>query len=231
MINDAVVYRPKQKIAGVRPFFMLPSQGSVDYFDSCGGAPEAELITWAQQFLNPYRDFIDVGSHVGTWGITYKTGGHAKVTAFEAQPWLARLANAGYALNGFSQHCHDFGLWNENDLRPLCAPYADGGGGSIVNTYTENAPAILERVVVKKLDQFHWLDPAFIKIDVEGAELQVLEGATQTILMHQPKILFECWRDERGQNIEDLFSYLHNVLEYKTTNVIGWPEMYLGEPK
>ena len=34
--------------------------------------------------------------------------------------------------------------------------------------------------------------PAVIKIDVEGAEMEVLEGFRQTIAAHQPAIIFEC---------------------------------------
>ena len=33
--------------------------------------------------------------------------------------------------------------------------------------------------------------PALIKIDVEGAELQVLEGAKRTITQHKPTVIFE----------------------------------------
>ena len=34
-----------------------------------------------------------------------------------------------------------------------------------------------------------------IKIDVEGMELEVLNGAIMTLLKHKPTILFECWQE------------------------------------
>lgn len=40
--------------------------------------------------------------------------------------------------------------------------------------------------------------PALIKIDVEGAELQVLEGAMRTITQHKPTVIFEHGRVASG---------------------------------
>jgi FkbM family methyltransferase len=227
VIEDAVVYHSPYPIAGVRPFFVLTNEDQVNYFESCGGAPEAELITWAAQFLDPYREFLDIGSHVGTWGITYALRGHAKVVCYEANPQIAKLCNAGFALNGMANKCKDYGIWHENDLMPLMFPYRDGGGGSVVRDFSESGYGTT--ATMKSLDQFAHT-PGFIKIDVEGAELNVLQGATQTILLDHPTILFECWADERGQRKEDLFRYLNDELEYGAVNVTGWPEMYLAEP-
>lgn len=55
-------------------------------------------------------------------------------------------------------------------------------------------PALEEiRVRVVRLDDDLPKDyvPALIKIDVEGAELQAIEGALRTIRVHKPTILFE----------------------------------------
>lgn len=44
---------------------------------------------------------------------------------------------------------------------------------------------------VRKLDDFNF-NPYFIKIDVQGHELQVLKGAENTIRKHRPIFLIEC---------------------------------------
>jgi FkbM family methyltransferase len=228
--TQAVIYRPKTDIAGVRPYFVLPSQDTADYFDSCGGAPEAELITWAHQFLNPYKSFIDIGSHIGTWSTTFALAGHYNTIAYEAQEWLAGLNSAGLALNGqVHVTCHNVGIWSEQDLLTLRAPHADGGGGSVAIDFG-TLTTLTEKVPVYPLDLFAH-QPGLIKIDVEGAELHVLKGAAKTITAEQPTILFESWRDERGQDIESTFRYLHDTLNYRSVNVTGWPEMYLAEPR
>ena len=232
--TEAVIYQPKQDIAGVRPYFVLPRQEDVAYFDSRGGAPEAELITWALQFVDQGdrgSSILDIGSHIGTWGITFATAGYDDVVCFEAQPWLAHLNRAGAALNGlerWSHTCQSAALWNDRRLLTLQAPYADGGGGSVVVITAD--PAVELEVQAWPLDTFHY-QPRFMKIDVEGAELEVLRGAKTTIDAYKPTILFESWVEERGQNAEETFRYLHDILDYRTVNVNGWPEMWLAEPK
>jgi hypothetical protein len=68
-----------------------------------------------------------------------------------------------------------------------------------------------------------------LKIDVEGAELDVLRGGRNTIERDRPKILFECWADERGQRKEELFRYLREELRYKVEPTT-WNEMYVADP-
>ena len=46
-------------------------------------------------------------------------------------------------------------------------------------------------VSCERLDDIYTGVPSFIKIDVEGHELQVLKGATETIKKHKPTILIE----------------------------------------
>ena len=122
-------------IAGVRPLFVLPSEGNVAYFDSHGGAPEAPLIAWAETLMPRGGFFVDVGAHVGTWSIIFGLKGH-HVAAFEAQPWLARLCDAGLVLNGLGVglggHCEPYGLSDREADLPLVSPYPDVGMGSVV---------------------------------------------------------------------------------------------------
>ena len=228
---NPVIYRPSQPIAGVRPYFVLPREKDVEYFESCGGAPEAPLIEWATTLVRDDGTFVDVGAHVGTWSIVFQSVGRGiKVRSYEAQQDIYRCLKAGQALNNLSTHkTFNFAVTDYDGYATLQAPHADGGGGSIVCRW--DAPAIqIAQIATVTLDQEYLLNLDLLKIDVEGAELDVLRGAKYTLLRCKPRILFECWADERGQRIEELFRFLHDELDY-TTQSVSWAEMYLGVPK
>ena len=229
-LERAVVYRPSRPIAGVRPFFLLPRWEEVPYWERCGGAPEAPLIEWMAGLLPEHSSVIDCGAHVGDWAITLAMKGH-DVLAFEPQPWLARLCAAGVALNGLDDLCEvcDFGLSDHAGFLELEALYEDGGGGSLV-VKSGPASALRMHVEVRRLDSISLGALSLMKLDVEGAELDVLRGAIETIHKHRPKLAFECWDDERGQRKEALFAFLHDELRYKTSKTT-WPEFWVADPR
>jgi hypothetical protein len=65
-------------------------------------------------------------------------------------------------------------------------------------------------VQLKTIDSFN-LKPYFMKIDVEGAELLVLEGAQNSIENFLPVILIEIQNNDMYQQIE---SFLHKLSYY-----------------
>ena len=63
----------------------------------------------------------------------------------------------------------------------------------------------------------------FIKIDVEGHEMDVLEVAMQTIRIHKPKIVIEIW----SRNMEKIETMTHSF-GYSMEHI--WQEYFLLEP-
>lgn len=216
------------EIAGVHPIFVLRSEAETEYFRDSAGAPEAPLIEWATQFVRnePRAFFVDVGAHVGTWCITLAML-DIPVIGFEPQKAICRMCNQGFLLSKAAGACVPTALGEGWGEAILTAPFADGGGGSIVRTFED--PAITAMVSVQPMDDFA-LSPTLIKIDAEGAELDVLRGGKKTIAQNRPSIILEVWQDELGQRKEELFRYLHDELEYRTVPV-SWRDTWLAEPK
>lgn len=228
----SVIFEGEAEIAGVWPTFVVRDEAQAQYFRDSNGAPEAPLIDWAYSLVqdDPKAHFVDVGAHVGTWCITLAKAG-VWVTAFEAQHDLAKMCNQGFKLNDLEPRCFAYAMSDITGSTILTAPYSDGGGGSIVRKF-EN-PAITAEVQLKTLDFFmldHPQPPTLIKIDTEGAEVDVLHGGHKTIARYQPKIIFECWEDELGQRKEELFRYFYDVLDYSVVPV-SWRDTWLAEPR
>jgi len=82
-----------------------------------------------------------------------------------------------------------------------------------------------QRVAVPQhtLDSYNFTDVDIIKIDVEGYELQVLEGAVNTIAQNRPIVQLECVEIQPrafGKTIQDLMDYF-NSKNYVITTADG----------
>lgn len=63
----------------------------------------------------------------------------------------------------------------------------------------------------KKIDSMDLPKPDFIKIDVEGFELDVIHGAQETIKKHKPSIFIEIHSSALGIAINDILSPLYQI--------------------
>lgn len=223
-----IEYQPDEPCAGVRPVYHLLDQNLFNHFASCrGGTPEAPLVDWAWSILGSSDGlFIDIGAHVGSWALPFACAGMPTV-AFEPNWRIFELLVGALDANNLSNiSVHSAALSANPGSGVLTAPGIDGGMASIVIRF--NNPAVDEQVSVTTLDEFD-LQPTVIKIDVEGAEVDVLRGAAQTIARCKPVIFFECWEDERGQRIPELFSYVREI-GYDPLKT-EWPEIWMAVPQ
>ena len=218
------------------PLLVLPRPDDVAYFDTMGGAPEAPLIAWAEKLIAPGDAFWDVGSHIGSWAIYFALCGHP-VRAFEAHPELADFVRAGAAINHISDRLHveACAVSDRDGSAMLKNPTnsESGGGGSIVCDYhgnTMNQVMALTCTLDSARPAEHHV--GLLKIDVEGAELAVLRGATDFLRQHRPRIIFECWEVWRGNGpspTEDLFAILAGA-KYDVRRTT-WPEVWVADPQ
>jgi FkbM family methyltransferase len=199
------------------------------------GIFEQPLIEWARQnYADPHKNFIDIGAHMGTY--TINLAPHFKHTwAFEAQKNTYYGLAGGIALNDLSSrvtatHCALSNPEEADKMLQLKVISADGGGSSIKSFSDDEHQNILgtEKVLCKTLDSFEIEEVALIKIDVEGAELDVIQGARRTLEnSNYPPILFEVWPDKwYEEDKHALLNYL-NSLGYQTQCVYA-DNMYLA---
>jgi hypothetical protein len=78
-------------------------------------------------------------------------------------------------------------------------------------------------IKVVTLDSKGLTNISMIKIDVEGMELQVLEGAMETIQRERPVLFMEIWKRRRKQTFSNpIFKKILEELHYKPINIGGY---------
>ncbi len=209
--------------------YLLRDAAEQAYFAHHGGAPEAQLIDWATQFIAHDETFVDVGAHLGTWAQHFALK-CKQVHAFEPQRSTyerlrdgARLAKLGNVV------CHDVALGGSGEV-DLHIISADGGGSTL--RYRKELDTVLgvEQVRCAQLDDFEFDNVGLIKIDAEGFEIDILRGATKTLEKHRPTLLLEAWDHEwYARERAELIAYVVD-LGYGVVPVQGWPQMWLVEP-
>lgn len=124
-------------------------------------------------YINEDSIVFDVGANFGTYSLRALCLGARKTIAFEPDPRGVRTLNDNIDLNpGFRDRfvCHEVALINQEAIISLMD---------------------LEDVPARTLDYFIDDIPTYIKIDVEGMEWLVIQGAIETIKRYKPKILIE----------------------------------------
>ncbi|WP_319530892.1 FkbM family methyltransferase [uncultured Cohaesibacter sp.] len=138
---------------------------------------------------------LDIGANIGNHSVYW--GKYSKADAihgFEPVPETFSILERNIALNGLEGRaiCHNFGLGKEAS-RGSIAQFDEGNiGGTKIAADSKGSLAIRaldEWTGTQNLDRID-----FIKIDVEGFEIFVIEGGLDTLKRYQPNIFIECFK-------------------------------------
>jgi len=144
---------------------------------------------------------VDVGSHRGSFlkkFLKHSPEGHHM--AFEPIPKLAERLKKIFPM----VEIFECALGDEIDIKPFYyVPELTGWSGLKKQWYPKEVNPEVIKVEVRTLDSVISRKIDFIKIDVEGAEFEVLRGGINVIKKYMPVILFE-------------HAYIHNI-DYYTT--------------
>ncbi|MBC7931132.1 MAG: FkbM family methyltransferase [Rubrivivax sp.] len=182
---------------------------------------EPDTIEWVESFLRDGDVLFDVGANVGAYSLVASKchGGKVRVYAFEP------------AFANYVQLCKNILL---NDCQHSVVPlplalsdrttvdtfnYRDLIPGSALHTFGEAVgddgerfqPEFEQHVLSFRLDdllrQFPVPAPNHLKIDVDGIEAKVLEGAAGTLAAPSMRsIIIELREDRNGQQITDFLA-------------------------
>jgi FkbM family methyltransferase len=170
------------------------------------GGYEPEVVDEVKARIDPGRDAIDIGANVGLFTVLMSglLAAPRRVLAIEPTPGALQYLRRNLVRN------------HRTDQTIVFAGVATRAAGQFsinVVPSMEEFSSILELVhptakcepmermpvagdTVDNLVERFALHPGFIKVDTEGAELDVLLGARQTVAKYNPVIVCESWPDE-----------------------------------
>jgi FkbM family methyltransferase len=140
-----------------------------------------------QRLLRPGETFIDIGANVGmhTLAAAIAMQARGRIIAFEPHPTTCELLRKSLLLNGFARmaETHQAAVSNREGVLPLFLGPTSGHhslyplGGDVGST------GAMVDVPLVRIDDIISADTRvdLVKIDVEGAELDAIEGACATI--------------------------------------------------
>ncbi len=157
--------------------------------------PYALQSMWRLQFLRRYNDFytpnpnpliIDCGSNIGVSILRYKElYPNARIVAFEPDPQLFQVLERNVRRNALENiECIQRAIWAESGQQQFISfRSGDSQAGRIDMNDPEDAETDSELFDVKTVWLGEYLQNKvdFLKLDVEGAELVVLESCKELL--------------------------------------------------
>ena len=181
------------------------------YYNFFIGTLEYELNI-IDYILRPGDRAIDVGANRGVY--SYKLWKNCiNIEIFEPNPICVKVLSA-WINNKSSINLHAHALSNKDGFATLNIPIDENGVEHDASASLNNLNFIHKRsedVSIRSLDSYNFSNVSFIKIDVEGHERLVLEGAKKTLLNHKPSLLIEIEQRHSSDSINMIFDYLTNL--------------------
>lgn len=139
---------------------------------------------------------MDVGAHIGTFGDEALRRGASKVIMVEPDPTNLECIRRNYREEIASGRVLVIpeGAWSSEKTLEFNRGVANSGTGSLVvgeqggetiKIPVRTIDSMLKTVGIEKVD--------FIKMDIEGAEREALQGAAETLRKSQPRLLLDMY--------------------------------------
>jgi FkbM family methyltransferase len=168
--------------------------------------PEMGLLKF---IVDPKRICLDVGANLGLF--TYFLSRYAPhVYAFEPNPIPLRILRSVADKN---VTVREMALSDQTGIAELVVPRGRKGwsnnGASVERAQSENARIV--KVPSSRIDDLDYKDIGFIKIDVEGHEKSVLDGARETLARDRPNLFVENEFAHAGSGVSEVFDLMKSL--------------------
>ncbi len=172
--------------------FLNPSNGGVDYEIHANQNFEPGILNLFKTELKRQDVFLDVGANIGQHSM-YASYFAKRVISFEPIKRLYdQFNNSVFMNNIFNIQIFNYALGDKKEELAIYSNDINMGASSILVSENRSVEQVIK--VLRLDDEYENMNMEkvdFVKIDVEGYELNVLMGMQEIIKKYKPKILVE----------------------------------------
>lgn len=176
---------------------------------------EADNYSFLKSHIKQGMHIIDIGAHIGLFSVctSQLTGPTGKIVCFEPTPGTFAILKETLRLN----HCNNVAAQQAAvGAVPGKATFYVGdeegdNSNSLVLNKGKSHGYDVTVTTVDKVCQDHNLKPSLVKVDVEGAELDVLKGAVNTMTTTRPLMilgLHPSFIDIKGDSLQQIWDII-----------------------
>ena len=183
---------------GVRFAMFIQNHGVIEDHILQHGNWSGDLLTLTNHFITPGSVIVEIGANIGFESLYYaKKHPDCVVHSYEPGSYAFHSLSVSKAYNRFGNlKLFKLGVGDQNQTLAIASPTAassNKGLGSLKQNIDLDYSYHKESIEVVTLDShFNGEGPiALLKIDTQGFEWNVIQGAAKTIEKHRPVILFE----------------------------------------
>lgn len=210
MIDDSV-------FLGSNPIgkFYLPKNDVISSTIASGQVFDDHIVEIIREYSGKVA--LDVGANVGQMTVLMSSI-FDKVYSFEADPYLVKIIKANLELNNITNvEVIKGAVWDIAGI-DLPFPEPDGTHQSMGSYGVRPGKTNCRHINSITIDDLNLDDVAFMKFDIQGADLRGLKGAENTLLRSKPDVIFEYESYLVGEFNESMVDYMSFVdrIGYKT---------------
>jgi FkbM family methyltransferase len=178
-------------------------------------AADRNEISYLLQKIKKGDTVFDIGAHKGgyTYWMKKAVGKKGKVIAFEPQKKGADLLN--FLFSRSNVHTEHLALSDKKEILQLFIQpqkFNVSFEASLEDKYENSITETISSTTIDTYCQEHKLSPSFLKIDVEGHEQKLINGAARTLQNLKPKLLIEAEARHIGKEaLHHLFNYIESI--------------------
>ncbi len=181
---------------------------------------ELDLLNVFKKYYIPHTNILDIGANIGSHTLLLTEILSKDNLIFAFEPVYGDIVQRNITDNNFEDKICLFtqGLGKKNEVIEINVMdrMKPNNFGTVSVVKKIETATLKKKIGIITLDSLSLKNISLIKLDVEGMERDVLEGAKSLITENLPAIVIEIWPEEMANFINsDIGKYLMNECKYE----------------